>query len=242
MIDAKKSIIEVTKEKLIEKLKASGWDNILRLFILSDSFTAILEKLYEESSEGKHFAPTLKHVFRAFEECPLDKTNVIIIGQDPYFTLGVADGIAFSCSLTGKAQPSLTYMFKAIEKYIYPHVPSAVHTTMDPDLKRWSNQGVLMLNSAFTVQIGKPGTHVELWKPFMIYLLDQLCFRRKDLLFVLMGKQAHEYEDYISFHPIMKTSHPAHAAYTKSREWVDGDIFRKINDHLRKENKLPISW
>lgn len=74
--------LEEIKQKLIEKLKPSGWATKLKGFINSSEFDKILHALYTERENGKRFTPPLKQVFRAFEECPLDKLKVVIIGQD----------------------------------------------------------------------------------------------------------------------------------------------------------------
>jgi len=68
--------------KLYEQLKPSGWADKLKMFILSDEFYTILDTLLKQSMEGKKFTPTIKHLFRAFEECPYDKLRVIFVGQD----------------------------------------------------------------------------------------------------------------------------------------------------------------
>jgi uracil DNA glycosylase len=74
--------LEEIKLKLIEKLQPSGWATKLRGFIQSSDFEKILNELYKQRSEGKRFTPPLKYVFRAFEECPVDKLRVVMIGQD----------------------------------------------------------------------------------------------------------------------------------------------------------------
>lgn len=74
--------IEDIKKKLIEKLTLSGWSRKLRGFVMSSDFDKIIEGLVKEKENGKRFTPPLKYVFKAFEECPLDKLKVIIIGQD----------------------------------------------------------------------------------------------------------------------------------------------------------------
>lgn len=74
--------LEEVQLKLYEKLKPSGWGDILRTFVMSSDFEKILAQLYKESKEGNRFTPVLKNIFRAFEECPYEKTKVIILGQD----------------------------------------------------------------------------------------------------------------------------------------------------------------
>lgn len=235
----KHEILEETKTKLIVKLQESGWGEILRLFLHSDDFAKILSTLYDQVAEDKRFTPPLKHVFKAFERCPWSKTKVVVIGQDPYFTPGVADGIAFSCGLTGKVQPSLKYMFNAIRK----------DYDEDPDLTRWASQGVLLLNSALTVQINKPGTHYDIWKDFLIYVIDQIASKKEDVVFVLLGKQAETFREYIdkpfmssTSHKVIVASHPASAAYQKAREWNGGYVFNEVNEFLESKKKGTINW
>lgn len=74
--------LEEIKQKLFTKLEASGWDRIFKSFIFSTEFDSILNTLYRLSQEDKRFTPTLKQLFRAFEECPYNKLQVVIIGQD----------------------------------------------------------------------------------------------------------------------------------------------------------------
>ena len=90
--------IEEIKQKIHEKLKPSGWNKPLKSFIFSIDFENIIKQLVTLSKDGKRFTPKLSQLFRAFEECPYNELKVVIVGQDPYPKLGVADGIAFSCS------------------------------------------------------------------------------------------------------------------------------------------------
>jgi uracil-DNA glycosylase len=228
------------KSKLIEKLTPSGWAVKLRGFIQSSDFDKILENLLKERDEGKRFTPPLKYAFRAFEECPTSDLKVVIIGQDPYPHFGVADGIAFSCGLTGKPQPSLKNLFEAIEQTVYQGYP----THMDPDLSRWSQQGVLLLNTALTTQVDKVGTHYDIWKDFIMYVLDMLSLTNSGLIFILLGAKAQELESVIGQnHYILKASHPASAAYTKTT-WDCNDVFNKTNEILTQNNgpQFQITW
>jgi len=232
--------LEEIKTKLIERLQPSGWASKLRGFIQSSDFDKILNTLYKLREDGKRFTPPLKQVFRAFEECPVDKLKVIIIGQDPYPHFGVADGIAFSCANTGKPQPSLVKIFEAVENTVYDNWP----IEQNPDLTRWANQGVLLLNSALTCEIDKVGSHYNVWKEFIAYTMDILNFTDTGLIFVLMGKQAQELEGLIGeHHHIIKTTHPAYASYTK-QPWDCNDMFNEINKIITGQNgpDFKIKW
>lgn len=225
------------QEKMRLKLIDAGWGDIFSSMINSEGFHKLIYKLKTEAEEGRRFTPKLKHLFRAFEECEYKDLNAIFIGQDPYPQLGVADGISFSCGITKNPQPSLRYIFSEIERTIFQEFPSG----QDPDLTRWANQGVLMLNTAFTVQIGKIGSHYDLWKEFTSHILKSINKEFKDLPVVLLGKKAEEWELYVDKQKVYKVAHPASAAY-KGGKWNSEDIFQKINTHLESQNKAKITW
>jgi uracil-DNA glycosylase len=230
--------IEQIKQKMFDKLEPNGWGKVFKSFIFSSEFEKILNKLWELSNENSRFTPTLKQVFRAFEECPYDKLKVVIIGQDPYPQLGVADGISFSCSNTNKLQPSLKFILQEVDKTVYDnHVISE-----DLDLKRWSNQGILMLNTALTVEIGKIGSHYDIWKPFTAYLFDYLNNNNSGLIYVYMGKKAEEWSEVIDDNNYkFNVKHPASAAYNGSK-WDSNDIFNKISKLVKENNGNEIIW
>lgn len=217
--------LQEIKQKMFSKLEPSGWGRVFKSFIFSGDFDDILTKLYTLSQADKRFTPPLKQVFRAFEECPYNKLQVVIIGQDPYPQLGVADGISFSCSNTGKLQPSLRYVLDEVNRTVYNGHPGS----LDTDLTRWANQGVLMLNTALTVEVGKIGSHYDIWKKFTAYLLDWLNTHDTGLVYVYLGKKAEEWseltDDVANTKYFLK--HPASAAYSGGR-WDSDSVFMKI--------------
>lgn len=226
------------QEKLYKKLVPSGWGDKLKAFILSEEFYSILSELYNQSTSGKRFTPILKDLFRAFEECPYNDLKLVMIGQDPYPQPEVADGISFSCSKTGKAQPSLRYMLKEIEDTVYPE-----GMEWDVDLKRWSNQGVLMLNTALTCEISNIGSHIDLWKPFIAYLFDILGHYNSGLIYVFLGAKAKVWSKSIpSINYKFFIPHPASAAYKAQKKWDTGDLFNKVNKLLEENNNTKIKW
>ena len=233
--------LEEIKTKLIEKLQPSGWANKLRGFIQSSDFEKIIQTLFDERQDGKRFTPPLKHVFTAFEKCPVDKRKVIIVGQDPYPYLNVADGMAFSCSITGRPQPSLKFIFQQINHTIHDND----QRDYDPNLTRWAEQGVLLLNTALTCQIDKVGSHYTIWHDFIAYLMDMLNFTDSGLIFILLGSKAQELEPVIGpNHYILKASHPASAAHNGTGLWDCKDVFAEANRILLKNNgeTFKINW
>ena len=230
--------IDEIQLKIYEKLKESGWGDKLKTFILSNDFNSILNTLLLEVQQDKRFTPTLKQVFRAFECCNLKDLKVLILGQDPYPQPYVADGISFSCSNTGKPEASLRYMFRGVKKTFFLEDYSN-----DPDLSRWSKQGVLLLNSALTTNINKIGTHYELWNPFLSFLFDYLSINNPDVIYVFLGKKAQEWINYIpEDSDRIIASHPASAAYKNAIDWDGETIFQDINKLTKAKFNTEIIW
>jgi uracil-DNA glycosylase len=133
---------------------------------------------------------------------------------------------------------SLKYIFKEIERTVHKN-----GYTWDPDLKRWSNQGILMLNTAFTTTIGKVGTHYEIWKPFIAFVLDVIGFQNPGLVYVFLGKKAQEWMESVPENNyLFKTTHPASAAYAQVEQWDSGDIFNKVSQITKKQFNYDIVW
>jgi uracil-DNA glycosylase len=228
--------LEEIKIKLYDKLKNSGWAYRLKTFILSSDFDEILQELYNQSVAGVKFTPPLKHIFRAFEECPFDEVKVVIIGQGPYPAFEIADGLAFSCN--NKMQKELGYMFKAIEDTVYP----LKGYEWNQDLTHWANQGILLLNTALTTSVGKPGTHQDLWKPFIDQVLDSLTNGHTGIVYIFLGKAAQQWVEAVELNNhILTASHPASAAYATG-EWDCQDIFNQTNRILNGIHGKQIKW
>ena len=228
------------RDDVNNKLSDSGWDKMLSPFVNGLEFDYIINKLVECVNASKRFTPKFKDIFNAFVECPYDDLKVIIIGQDPYPQLGVADGIAFSCSNKGKAEKSLQYILKQTIGD-YTDTGRVIYTPEECDLRRWANQGVLLLNTAFTVEINSIGSHYNLWKPFTQYLFENINRHHKNIPTVLMGKKAEAWQLLLNNQKIYKVAHPASAAY-RGGEWNCNDVFNKVNQELEKQEKSCINW
>lgn len=224
---------------LYEKLKASGWADKLKGFLLSEDFMLILEELAKQAYSGERFTPKLKQVFRAFEKCPYNDLKVIVIGQDPYPAKDAADGISFSCSNGTDIQASLRYIFREIEHTVYPEGGYE----WNPDLARWSKQGVLMLNTSLTTTINRIGVHYSLWEPFITYLLDVITTQNPGLIYAFLGQKAKVLSNIIpdNNHKVFAT-HPASASYAGDERWDSGDLFNKINEIVHKQYNEKIIW
>jgi len=70
--------------------------------------------------EVKDLLQFLKMYLEHLRSVLMTNIKVVMVGQDPYPTLGVADGIAFSCGKSEKEQPSLRFILDEVEK-LYPN-------------------------------------------------------------------------------------------------------------------------
>jgi len=210
------------------KNQVGDWYPLLEPIVTSDYFKKVITQVQKCKAEGKKVYPDTKSTFRAFNLCQLQDLKVVILGQDPYPQLGVADGIAFSCSNTGKAEKSLQYINTAL---------GTNHT----DLRYWANQGVLLINTAMTVQVNKIGSHYHLWESFIEYLFEGLNRCCPNTIFILMGKKAQLLETLIPNGIVLKCPHPASAAY-RGGTWDSKDVFNQANQELIMQGKTCIEW
>ena len=226
------------KETFINKLQKTGWDIPLRGFIYSKDFEDIINFLYNESINGRKITPVLKDIFGTFEQCPYSELKVVILGQDPYSKIGVANGLAFCCAKTREKEPELQFLLDEINHTVYDDA----NVSTNPDLSRWSKQGVLLLNTALTTTVNKTGQHYLIWRPFLAYLFDILNWKTSGIIYIYIGKKAEEWKDTVSdTNYKFVIAHPATAHYTKG-VWSSKDVFNKVSKILKENFNYEIKW
>jgi uracil-DNA glycosylase len=181
--------------------------------------------------------PSPKNIFRAFRECPYDKLSVVIILQDPYHD-GSATGIGLGNESNKNLSPSLKVVKDTISRTVY----KGQEFNFDHSLVSWANQGILLINTALTVEAGKPGSHIEIWAPFTEKVFQKLNLINSGIIYCLWGKSAGEYAKYINqgSNYILSYTHPAYASY-RGEIW-DCNHFNAINVILKENNNLHINW
>jgi len=220
-----------------------SWHPKLKPFVESQECDKIYDFLKNESKRGKKIAPLSLNTYRCFLETPYDQIKAILVGMCPYHTFRddspVADGLLMGCSITNYVQPSLDKFYRGIE--IDLHQGLKMNHSNTPDVSYLAKQGVLMLNAGLTVEANKPGSHNEIWEPFMKYLFQEV-FDVIRVPIVMLGKEATNIERYIDpFTWTFEVSHPASAAYSGS-EWDPEGVFRKVNKILHDTNNEQIQW
>ena len=233
----KVNIQKIKKEIIEYSLKNSGWIDLLKSYLYGEEFTDVLNMLLEERDDGKRFTPRVKDVFNGFKECPYSNLKVVIIGNEPYTNHNVNDGIAFSCGNQEYMNTYLRFILEEVNNTIYPNEPY----DYNPSLKRWSNQGVLLINCSLTTRIKQEGKHYYIWKDFLAFLLDMLD--DKNLIWVLIGDKASECRDLLSEdNIILERTHPHVSIMEGKRGWDSNNLFKEINEQLIKKGSQPIIW
>lgn len=208
----------------------------------------VSEALNKVHREGKPFCPKPENVFRAFSILPPNKVRVVLVGQDPYPQKGVATGILFANKENtpeDKLSPSLKVIKNSFLRLLQNPEKG---TNFDPSLVYIAEQGVLMINSALTVEMNKPGSHSMIWRPFVSTLLRNLSNMNHNIIFVLFGSQARTFRPYINKENFcVEMVHPAYYARVGGEEQqegesVYGEIWRSINALLTSMGEKEISW
>ena len=239
------------KQVLSKRMSDVNWDFVSKFII--QKFDFILDKLIQNVQADKRFTPKIKDVFNSFEKCNHDDLKVVMLGQDPYphviNNITTADGLAFSCSHTEMEQPSLKYMFDEIQNTVVSdHIYDVDGLYLrDCNLERWAKQGVLLINTALTTEVGEVGMHYELWKEFITELIMYIDNEFSNIVFVFLGNKAKGFSNDINRNTkqiknhIIKVTHPASAAY-RNQLWDSKNMFNNINLHLNNAGKTKIIW
>jgi uracil-DNA glycosylase len=231
------------------------WIQIIRNFLAHEDLLHLFWDILPEIS----YSPKEEDIFRIFNKDPT-QIRVVILGQDPYPTKDVAIGRAFAVSENSRIPVSLQFIQKELIKedlYATKDEFSSEWKTLD----HWDRQGVFLLNTALTVETGKPGSHLDYWQDFTKYVISVLSVHYNKegipLIWLLWGKKAMEYQKYIvnslnidNFYEeiptnrnyILKAPHPASAAYGNKVSFLGCNHFKNTNELLRLNYKQTINW
>lgn len=198
--------------------------------------TSILDLQYKRIP----ISPSKENVFRAFRLCPYDNLKIVMIGQDPYPQKGVATGILFG-NRSGVPEKDISPSLRVVkEAVIDPEIPHG-HVIFDNTMENWAKQGILMINSALTVEINRIGSHTMLWRGFISKMLKNLSEINPGLIYVLFGGQAQTFSPYINeSNKVFYLKHPAYYARTGQR--LKTTLFNDINLYLKQKNNTQIKW
>lgn len=215
----------------------NDWSAYLQPLFEQVSFQKLSQFLDQQEFNNTCIFPPKDDIFKAFELSSFEKTRVVILGQDPYHNDHQAHGLSFSVPDGVKIPPSLRNIYKELEADLN------IAQNYSGDLQRWASQGVLLLNSALTVEKNSPGSHAKTaWINFTESVITLLSDHKQNLVFLLWGAHAQQKSKLIdsSKHLILSSSHPS--PFSAHRGFFGTKHFSKTNDYLKMHNQQTINW
>jgi uracil-DNA glycosylase len=213
------------------------WKAALKDQFTKDYFLQIVTFIKTEKATGKIIFPPGSLMFNAFEKTPFDKVKVVLLGQDPYHNPGQAHGLSFSVPNGIAKPPSLINIFKEIQSDL------GIVPSLDGNLEKWAEQGVLLLNASLTVRKNEPGSHSKIgWLEFTDAVIRKLSDEKKGVVFLLWGKFAQDKQVLIdeTKHYVLKAAHPS--PFSADKGFFGCRHFSKTNEILMQQGMQPIDW
>ncbi len=228
----------------------SGWEDFFSTSSTQSTMKTIsdsLEKLTQNSnaSENYHLDPDLGDIFNALHTTSLSDLKVVILGQDPAPEPGEATGYAFDIPNSSEDVPTMGRIMMELYREGY------CTTIEEGDTVPWADQGVLLLNSALTVQCDKPGpdctmdtpgSNETIWEPFTQALISYISANADPSVFILWGTAAQVFQKYIDAtkHKVLTGGHPSPAS--SWHEFFCHAYFYDANAFLVSAKRGPVDW
>lgn len=186
----------------------------------------------------KEIFPPADDIFNAFHFTPLSKVKVLLLGQDPYHNYHQAHGLSFSVLPDQKdIPPSLQNIYKELNSDLDCYIPNNGY------LKKWADQGVLLLNTVLTVRAHQANSHQgKGWEQFTDAVIKALNEQDRPIVYLLWGKPAQSKSKMLNNpkHLILTAPHPSPlSAY---RGFFGCKHFSKTNEFLKANGIEPIDW
>ena len=215
-----------------------SWQSLLQNEFNQPYMKKLKKFLANEKKIGKIILPEESQWFNALNSTPLKKIKVVILGQDPYPTVGHAHGLCFSTLPDVNPLPkSLINIYKEL------YEDMGIHNNHTPNLQPWAEEGVLLLNAILTVEAGKTNAHQNKgWENFTSKIIEVIDKECKNIVFILWGNYAQKKGASIDTtkHMIIKSPHPSPlSAY---RGFYGSKPFSKTNNYLKSKGIKHINW
>ena len=212
------------------------WTPFLKEEFQKPYFQQLSAFLRQQYATTNVYPPRLQ-VFSAFEFTNYSDVKVVILGQDPYHGDGQAHGLSFSVKPGVEAPPSLVNIYKELNEDLGCYIPNNGY------LKKWADQGVMMLNTVLTVQAHRANSHRGIgWEEFTDAAIRVLNQQDRPIVFMLWGRPAQSKKALLDNpnHLILEAPHPSPlSAY---RGFFGCHHFSQANEFLKEHGLAPIDW
>ncbi|EDY44827.1 uracil-DNA glycosylase [Streptomyces sp. SPB074] len=217
----------------LNEVVEAGWAEALAP--VAGRIAAMGEFLRGEIAAGRTYLPAGKNILRAFRQ-PLDEVKVLIVGQDPYPTPGMAIGLSFAVAPEVRRLPgSLVNIYRELQADLGVPQPS------NGDLTPWTRQGVLLLNRALTTAPGSPAAHRgKGWEEVTEQAIRALVARGKPLVSILWGRDARNLRPHLGDYPAIESAHPS--PMSADRGFFGSRPFSRANELLQRQGTEPVDW
>lgn len=196
-----------------------------------------LDNFVKEEYKNHQIFPDVNDIFSAFHYTPLKNVKVVILGQDPYHNIGQAHGLCFSVKPQVDIPPSLVNIYKELQDDLGCYIPNNGY------LKKWAEQGVLMLNTVLTVRAHQANSHQgKGWEIFTDSVIKAVNESDQPIVFILWGKPAQSKKKMLTNpkHLILEAPHPS--PLSSYRGFFGSKPFSKTNAYLVENGLEPIDW
>ena len=228
------------------------WQKLLGNYFDTSDWKVLEHNIQNElNTNPEIIRPEPQNFFRALALTPVDSVKVVILGQDPYHSPGLAQGLAFS--IPSKISPNSREFPSSLRNISKALSIEGFGTLPNGNLHHWAEQGVLLLNTALSVKLGEAGSHTNLgWKSLIDRLISALSTQKSQLVWLLWGGHAQSKLPLIAQDNeqlVLQSSHPSGLGVYKTNMpfLVSGDKdscqhFTKTNNWLVAHHLKPIQW
>ena len=192
------------------------------------------------------YIPKNEYIFKALRSS-ISSRKVCILSNEPYSQGEIATGLAFEVKNTSWVNHEINISLKNILKLLYKtyngkmediekirkEISHNEFNILPPNelFKSWEKQGVLLLNSSLTAIEEKTGEHNKFWHPFTRDLMEYISAKNENIVYLLWGKDAEQFEKNILNGEIIKSNHPAKGGHSEGeKDFLKGDFFEKTKD------------
>lgn len=214
----------------------NDWLPALQAEFKKDYYKELFYFVKQEYSKSVVYPPA-NDIFNAFHTTPLKDVKVLLLGQDPYHNVGQAHGMSFSVLPGQDIPPSLQNIYKELENDCGCYIPNNGY------LKKWADQGVLLLNTVLTVRAHQANSHQgKGWEQFTDAVIREVNKIDRPIVYFLWGRPAQSKIAMLNNpkHLILKAPHPSPlSAY---RGFFGCKHFSQANEFLIAHGIEPIDW
>jgi uracil-DNA glycosylase len=214
----------------------NDWKEALEIEFEKPYYKELRQFLLQEYKTQQVFPP-MHDIFNALHYTPLSQVKVMILGQDPYHDVNQAHGLCFSVLPGQQPPPSLQNIYKELQEDLGCPIPNHGY------LKKWADQGVLLLNTVLTVRAHQANSHQNKgWEQFTDAVIETVNRQQRPVVYLLWGKPAQSKRPMLTnpSHLILQAPHPSPlSAY---RGFFGSRPFSRANDFLEKNGVGSIDW